>query len=124
MEIKKLINPLALSDRIVWWSFFVIAPFINILSFVLILWKILPLRSSRDAFALHYNVYFGIDSIGSWYQMFFLSALALIFTIINLIIASVSYNASRTLAYFAIGITLFLQVLVFAATIFTVLLNL
>ena len=122
--IKKLINPLALHDRIFWWSFFVAAPVLNALSFGLILWKIMPLRGAREAFALHYNIYFGIDLIGPWYKMLVMPGAAFLFWFLNLIFASISYGANRAFAYFAAGFTLFFQILIFAATVLVVLLNL
>jgi hypothetical protein len=74
--LHKLINPLALHDRFFRYSFFVAAPFLNLLSFTLVFWKIFPIRGARDIFALHYNIYFGIDLIGEWYRIFAIGGIA------------------------------------------------
>ena len=120
---RNLINPLALHDRIFRYGFLVVAPFINLLSFALVFWKIFPIRGARDVFALHYNIYFGIDLIGEWYKIFAVPLAALLFLILNFIFASLSYRASRALAYFATGFTVLAELILFLALFLIILLN-
>ena len=47
---------------------------------------------------LHYNVYLGVDIIGSWWQIYFLPIIADIFLIVNTILAYAFYEKTERLA--------------------------
>lgn len=49
-------------------------------------------RGAREVIILHYNVYFGIDIIGSPWQAFVVPGAPLIFFLINLILARAFYG--------------------------------
>lgn len=59
---------------------------------------VLPEAVRNNAFAFHYNVYFGIDEVKTWPWVFFLPALWTGVTIIDLVVA---YGLYRTDAVFA-----------------------
>jgi len=120
---NRIINPLALHDKIFRYSFLLAAPLINLLGFILVFWKIFPVRGARSVFALHYNIYFGIDLIGAWWKLFLVPGAALLIWAVNLVVASVSYRDHRALSYFATGVTLFLEILSFLALLLVVLSN-
>jgi len=120
---SKIINPLALHDKIFRYCLLIVAPMINLLGFALIFWKIWPIRDARSVFALHYNIYFGIDLIGQWWKIFLPPVAALIIWALNLVVASVSYRDWRSLSYFAIGVTLLAELLLFLALLLVVLSN-
>ena len=119
----KIINPLALHDKVFKYSFLGAAPLINIFGFALVFWKIFPIRNARSVFALHYNIYFGIDLIGAWWKFFLVPSAVLAIWAVNLVIASAAYRDHRNLSYFATGITLLLELLSFLALLLIVLSN-
>ena len=41
---------------------------------------------------LHYNVYFGVDVIGAWWQLYFLPAIGLIIMIVNTVLGYLFYQ--------------------------------
>jgi hypothetical protein len=47
---------------------------------------------------LHYNVYFGVDALGDWKQIFILPFLGLILFLINLVLASHFYRQKERIA--------------------------
>jgi hypothetical protein len=49
-------------------------------------------RGAREVIILHYNVYFGIDIIGSPWQAFVVPGAPLLFFLVNLILARVFYG--------------------------------
>lgn len=54
---------------------------------------------------LHYNVYFGVDSVGHWAQAYFLPAIGLILLIVNLILAGYFYLRKDRMASHILMIT-------------------
>jgi len=65
----------------------------------LISYKIMPLANELDFFSLHYNIYFGIDLIGSWYRIFYIPVAGLLFLTINLVLIFFLYKKERFLSY-------------------------
>lgn len=47
---------------------------------------------------LHYNVYFGVDILGSWWEVYFLPGMATFFWIINFILGYFSYQRKERVA--------------------------
>lgn len=88
------------------------------------LWKIRP-AAGEDAFIpLHYNIYFGIDRFGPWYQVFVLPAIGFTLLVINSIFQAVFYHHERILSYFFAATTILAELALAASMIFIVLLNL
>jgi hypothetical protein len=55
-------------------------------------WKILSQRSRGDTLVLHYNIYLGIDQLGSWKWIVLLPAVWFIVTLIDLVMAYGFYH--------------------------------
>ncbi len=53
------------------------------------------IRPSDALSVLHYNVYFGVDLLGAWWQTFLLPGVALIFALCNTILAERLYTVQR-----------------------------
>ncbi len=53
------------------------------LVFLLPVWRIVPLSENQPFLPLHYNIYFGVDSFGPWYNVFVLPILGLVFILLN-----------------------------------------
>jgi hypothetical protein len=59
------------------------------------------LRPREALTVLHYNVYFGVDLLGAWWQTLILPGVALVFVLMNLFLASRFYmiQQERIAAY-------------------------
>jgi len=95
-----------------------------VLTFLIPLWKILPLSEEQSFLPLHYNIYFGIDQFGPWYYVFFVPSLGLVLLIINLVFEVVFFRKEAILSYFFAFATLFAELILLVAVVLIVLLNL
>jgi len=60
---------------------------------------------------LHYNVYFGVDVIGAWWQLYFLPAIGLIILIINTVLGYLFYQKQeRIIAHLLMLATFIAQI--------------
>ncbi len=57
---------------------------------------------------LHYNVYFGVDIIGNWWQVYFLPAMGAAFFAINMILAYVFFQSRERIASYLLLLTSFI----------------
>lgn len=87
------------------------------------IWKILPIAETQEFIPLHYNIYFGVDRFGHFYQVFVLPAIGLALFIINTIFQAVFYHREHVLSYFFAVTTLIAELSLFASMVFIVLLN-
>lgn len=86
-------------------------------------WRILPLIYGEQNVPLHYNIHIGVDTVGLWWQIYTVPALGLGFLLVNGAITKFIFKREPMLAYVIASSTLFLEVLLFVAMIFIVLLN-
>lgn len=110
------------NKRFVWCL--VLSIFFLILSFALPAWRIVPLAVSRPYIPLHYNIYLGVDRLGSWYQIFVLPALGLGLFFFNLILQTVAFKKEKLLAIMLAVATVLIEALLFFAMALIVVLNL
>jgi len=108
--------------RIYSWST-IVSLVLVILTFVLPVWRVLPLIENQNFLPLHYNIYFGIDRFGPWYYIFVPAALGGALLIINLIFQTAFFRRESVLSYFFAVATVFSEIVLFVAMIFIVLLN-
>jgi hypothetical protein len=73
-------------------------------------------RPSKGLSVLHYNVYFGVDLLGAWWQVFLLPGVSLLFVLANLVLAERLYTVKRE--RFAAYLLLLGSVLLFLAVLF------
>ena len=83
------------------------------LFFNTILWLMLILFIRRDEqlISLHYNIYYGVDKVGSSWQSYFLPLSAFATYLVNTIIAFYLNRRARFLSYFLVGAALLVQLL-------------
>lgn len=86
-------------------------------------WRILPLIYGQTAVPLHYNIHFGVDTIGEWWRVFTAPTVGLAIALINGVSAKMLWKREKMLAYLAVSATLFLEVFLSVAMVFIVLLN-
>jgi hypothetical protein len=86
-------------------------------------WRILPLVYGQTAVPLHYNIHFGVDTIGAWWRIFTVPVVGLAFLLLNAGLAKFFFKRERALSVVAAASTLTLEVILFGAIVFIVLLN-
>ncbi len=108
--------------RLYGWMFFT-SCVLWLVMFGLLWWRIVPLADENPFLPLHYNVYFGVDRFGPWYQVFALPALGLLFLFVSIIMQTVFFRKEKMLARFFSVSSVFLEVALLVATGLVVLLN-
>lgn len=83
-------------------------------------WQIKP---RTEPVYLHYNIYFGIDMIGSYQQLYYMPLSALGIFLFNLLLAILFYNREKAISFFLLSIGIIAQIVIFVATILIILLN-
>lgn len=87
-------------------------------------WRVVPNIVGKTAVPLHYNIHFGIDTVGPWWQIFVVPALGLLFMIMNLLAARMTWRRDPMLSFTIAVATVFIELLLFVAMIFIVFLHL
>ena len=90
---------------------------------VLLVWKFLPIASGQDFVSLHYNIYFGIDLIGAWYNILAIPIAGLIFLTVNAILIVALFNKEKFLSYFLAGCNVLINFGLLTALTLIILLN-
>ncbi|MFW0862297.1 MAG: hypothetical protein ACKKL6_01810 [Candidatus Komeilibacteria bacterium] len=93
-----------------------IALIVNIL---LWLWLVIYIQPSTDSLVLHYNIYFGIDQLGSGLKLYLMPLFGLIILAINLLLV-LSGQADKKLANYSSWISLIVQVLLIVSLLLLV----
>jgi hypothetical protein len=81
-------------NRLVFWLL-ASSLFFNIVNWAALAIFIKPVDKT---IILHYNVYFGVDSIGHWGQVYFLPTLGLVILLVNLLLAKYFYLQKERIA--------------------------
>ena len=85
---------------------------LNSLLWLIFFWYV---RGFPEQIPLHYNIYFGIDLVGPWYEIFKLSGFGTTVIFINTILALFIYRFSRLLTKLLVGGNVIIQILLFLA---------
>ena len=72
---------------------------------------------------LHYNVYFGVDAIGDWRNVFIMPSLSLLLLFINLVLSRYFYYKEKLAAYLFAGLAFILQGLMAVGVASVILIN-
>ena len=73
---------------------------------------------------LHYNVYFGVDMMGNWKQVYFLPALGLILFVFNLLLSLYFYKEKDRIASYTLMIaSLMVQLSLLVASTGVIIIN-
>jgi len=104
---------------------FIASILINILTWIILWYKLhaFAYLSENGQIYLHYNVYFGIDNIGYWTNAFIISLLGLFIIFFNNILGYIFYIQEKMISYLLVFSQSILQVILLAAAIFLILLN-
>lgn len=84
-----------------------------------ILWLLLlfAVRPSAEPVTLHYTIYFGVDRVGAWYQLFVVPLAGLIVLAVNTMLASIYRRREVLIGSLLAGSTLAVQVLLILAVL-------
>lgn len=82
-----------------WW---INLPLLFSLGLQIFMWWYLlsNFNSSSEQIFLHYNIIFGVDLVGEWWQIFYLPGYGLLALLVNYIFSFLSYGSDRLLARF------------------------
>ena len=83
--------------------------------FILATWaSFLIKRIKLDPLAvLHYNIYAGIDTLGSWHWLYIMPALVLAVSIIDFILAVILWTKVRVMSYFLLATIMIINIFMF-----------
>ncbi|MDD5341269.1 MAG: hypothetical protein PHC97_02420 [Patescibacteria group bacterium] len=111
-------------DRIVKINF-IVSLALNFLMWAILYFKLHSLSYTTDSgqIYLHYNLYFGIDNIGYWYEAFVIPLLGLFIIAFNSFLGYFFYIQEKVISYALVISQTLLQIILFAAAIFVILLN-
>ena len=93
---------------------------LNILLWVLVIWKVRP---QEEPLFLHYNIYFGIDLLGSWQQFYLMPASGTVILLLNSILAILLPQKEKIISHFLAAINIIAQIVLIVACILIILLN-
>lgn len=97
--------------------------------FNLVNWGLIYYRFARflagqeEQMILHYNIYFGIDKMGNWGEVYQLPLVGIIILLVNLVGAYLLYSKDKLLSYFLTSVALLSQILLNLATFFIIIVN-
>ena len=100
---------------LIFCGLFIIVGWILVLMFF---WSIM------DYVILHYNIYFGISSLGRWPMLLLMPASGLLVIIVNYFLSLYFYLKDKLLSYFLVMTALAYNALVLAALILIIYINL
>lgn len=110
-------------DKIVKISF-ILAVVLNIFNWGLIYYRFARfLAGQEESIILHYNIYFGIDKIGNWGEIYYLPMIGIVILLINLFFGYILYDKDKLISYFFLVIAVFSQIFLNLATFFIILIN-
>ncbi len=95
--------------------------FLNIIIWIFLVSQV---KSFSELIPLHYNIYFGIDLLGPWYQVFILPLLGLAILIVNNLLAKIFLAEKRILSYFLVVASSLIQFLLLIASFMIIFVNL
>lgn len=98
----------------------VLAVFSNLGMWVAIWWIVEP---TDRPIILHYNVYFGVDAIGDWRNIFLMPALAAAILLANAVLSRFFYYKERLASYLFAGMALLVQLLMMVGLGSVILIN-
>ena len=84
---------------------------------------LLAIKQLPEIAFLHYNIYFGIDLIGSRYQLLVLPAIGSVVLVINGVLGAVVFPMEKALTYFLVGAAVLTQLLFILAAVFLLFVN-
>lgn len=67
---------------------------------------------TKKLLILHYSIPFGIDLVGNWQEILYITVVGFVFVIINTLIAFTIFVRFKTLAIIVLSYTFFLEIVI------------
>lgn len=93
---------------------------INAFTWGVLLWRI---PQGTETLFLHYNIYFGIDSIGGWKQLAWIPGSGLAIAVLNSVLIFLSTQTDRMIKMTVSILTVAFEVMLATAAVLIILLN-
>lgn len=119
-----LVNAKTLGSKRFFKILFGISFLFIVLTAILPIWQLLPDIQKKMAIPLHYNIHFGVDLFGPWWQIFRLPIISFVILMINSVIGIATWKKEPVLSYFLFTASAIISLLLFVSMIFVVLINL
>lgn len=94
-----------------------------VVSVGLLLWRLFPDIYGKEVIPLHYNIHYGVDWTGVWWQIFVYPAAGALLSVVNIAVALFLVKREPMLARVVLVSTVVLTGFLFLSTIFVVLMN-
>lgn len=92
-------------------------------SYGVIGWVVWPLRLEERIFPIHYTIYFGVDRVGPWWQVFLPAYLATGIFLANVVLVAAFSEKQPLVARLAAAVTVAILLALLAASALVALLN-
>lgn len=92
-------------------------------SVALLLWRLFPEIYGKQVIPLHYNIHYGVDWTGAWWQIFVYPVAGAVLCLVNTGVALFLVKREPMLARVVLVSTVLLTGFLFLSTIFVVLMN-
>ncbi|OGF31583.1 hypothetical protein A2533_02835 [Candidatus Falkowbacteria bacterium RIFOXYD2_FULL_35_9] len=105
----------------------ILALIINLIIWGFLYWSLRGIigdNPESSTIPLHYNVFFGVDKFGKWYQAFILPLLGLIILLVNFVLAQIYFSKKSLLSYFLTISCVFIQIILLVSSFLIILINL
>ncbi|MFA5358905.1 MAG: hypothetical protein WC310_03745 [Patescibacteria group bacterium] len=106
-NLKTQLRVIYLQDKIAIFLFL----FSLILNLALYIIFIVFVDSGTDQIILHYNIYFGIDLLGSWYNLYIMPAVGSFLLLTNFCLLFFVYKREQILGYFLGAVSILVELL-------------
>ena len=83
----------------------------------------LVVQATDQPIILHYNIYFGVDSIGGWKNVFIMPAIGFLIFLVNLTLSRFFYYKERLASHLFAGMGLLAQLLMAVGVISVIIIN-
>lgn len=80
-------------------------------------------QATDQPIILHYNIYFGVDAIGDWRNVFVMPFITFLIFLANLILSRFFYYKERLVSYLFAGMGILAQLLMAVGVISVVIIN-
>ena len=87
----------------------------------MLFWLFLPFQ--KDPVNLHYTIFFGIDKIGSWWELFLVPGIGLVLHVLFVFLVKNAYTQQALLGRVLLAMTVLFQLGLFALGVLLVRLN-
>ena len=94
-----------------------------VLNIVSLIWLLVRIHPQEQNVFLHYNILFGVDELGVWWQVFYVPLTAAVILMTNTVLSWFLYQKDKLISYVLLGMTCLCEIFLFIVTALLVFLN-